>query len=273
MEFQIDVPDEIKPKIMQKITQNGTLKSIKRKVKIGMMIAVEEIKNESESESYLERKIFKNASPYELKALQSIFNFLSTNKMNYTLSTLLEESAVRRNNTDTLSVIDVIDDQINHPEFPVNDYFQDEDTRYYEEFPKNQSKNEHKSNSNVFKNNYSIEINEKFDIYGNSQKNNIISPNNNFKLPNEVNKLDSELVSKSKSNSNHFFNVSSNENHFSNENSINSNYEPNFNYQNSNIIQSVSEESNLSSNRDLQGFKISRRTFERNQFVISVVNL
>ena len=44
---KIDVTDKIKPKIMQKITQNGTLKSIKRKVKIGMMIAVEEIKNES----------------------------------------------------------------------------------------------------------------------------------------------------------------------------------------------------------------------------------
>lgn len=253
MEFNIDVPDEIKPKIMQKLIQNGILKTIKRKVKMGMMIAVQEIRENNESESILERKIFKNASPYELKALQSVFNFLATYNLNYTLSTLLEESAVRRSSSDTTNVLDLIDNEINHPENPTNNYIIDEDNRYLEEnIP---PLKEDRSKPSKFQENKAI-----------------LKKPNNYYYPNETvidfhsgindsnNKNDSNQNPANSNNDNNYMSNSSSENN-------------NYNYPVLNNKPGLINESNSQPNLELQGFKITRRTFERNPFIISVINL
>lgn len=118
MEFEIEIPEEIKPNIIERLNQNGSLKSLNRKVKMGMMIAIQEIRENRQSQSYLTKKPFENSSPYEMKALQSVFDFLSTHNLFYTLATLFEESAIRKSGEKNVDVIDLIDHHINHPENP-----------------------------------------------------------------------------------------------------------------------------------------------------------
>ena len=81
MEFEIDIPEEIKPNLIERLNQNGALKSVNRKVKMGMMVAIQEIRENRQSQSYLTKKPFENSSPYEMKALQSVFDFLSTHDL------------------------------------------------------------------------------------------------------------------------------------------------------------------------------------------------
>ena len=51
MQVPIEAPIEIKKKIAKKLQKNGALKKIERKIKLGMMVAVEEIKSEPKEKS------------------------------------------------------------------------------------------------------------------------------------------------------------------------------------------------------------------------------
>lgn len=108
MQVPIEAPIEIKKKIAKKLQKSGALKKIERKIKLGMMVAVEEIKSEPNEKSHLERLPFKDATINETKALQCIYAYLAQHNMTYTLSTLLEESCVKRQQTTDYNLIDVI---------------------------------------------------------------------------------------------------------------------------------------------------------------------
>lgn len=109
MEVPIEAPREIKKAIAKRLQKSGALKRIERKIKLGMMVAVEEIREDPKAPGNLERRKFKDASVHESKALQAIYNFLSERNMSYTLSCLLEESTVRRNTSDVTDILDYID--------------------------------------------------------------------------------------------------------------------------------------------------------------------
>ncbi|OHT14611.1 hypothetical protein TRFO_42945 [Tritrichomonas foetus] len=215
MEIPIDAPLEIKHKIAKKIQKNGSLRHVERKIKMGMMIAVQELRENPDAIGNLERKPFKNANPYELKALQSIFNFLSTNNMAYTLSTLLEESAVRRNINDTTDIMELIDHQINHVDHDMlsENSDIDDDERYYDEKP--ESKYHQSRNSNKMQH-YALDD-------------------------------DNDYNSKSSSSSLEMMKTFSN----------------------------TSKEKLKASQKDLesQGMPTNKKAFERNSFIISIVNL
>lgn len=129
MEIPIEAPHEIKKKIAKRLQKNGALKRIERKIKLGMMVAVEEIREDPQQKGNLERKRFKDASPHELKSLQAVYNFLSERNMTYTLSTLLEESCVRRSPTDTTDILDLVSSDVedNIEENSQSDQFSDEE--------------------------------------------------------------------------------------------------------------------------------------------------
>lgn len=55
MQVPIEAPIEIKKKIAKKLQKSGALKRIERKIKLGMMVAVEEIKSEPNEKTHLER--------------------------------------------------------------------------------------------------------------------------------------------------------------------------------------------------------------------------
>lgn len=109
MEVPIEAPREIKRAIAKHLQKSGALKRIERKIKLGMMVAVEEIREDPKSPGNLERRKFKDASVHESKALQAIYNYLSERNMSYTLSCLLEESSVRRNPSDTTDILDFLE--------------------------------------------------------------------------------------------------------------------------------------------------------------------
>ena len=109
LDVPIEAPVEIKKKIAKKLQKSGALKRIERKIKLGMMVAIEELQDDPKGKGNLERKKFKNASVYEQRALQVVFNFLADHNMTYTLSALLEESCSKRNMNDTSDIFDYID--------------------------------------------------------------------------------------------------------------------------------------------------------------------
>ena len=180
--------------------------------------------------------------------------------MNYTLSTLLEESAVRRSTTDVINVMDLIDNEINHPEIPINNYITNEDTRYYKEDLEFEAKDKYRSEFNSKKNNLS-DKNDFYDVKNLKTDNDVKSKDdfkNNSNLSNRPIKFDHVPDFNSKNYNNYEINSTTN------------NFTPNLIFENR---ANLTKEQISKPNQELQGFSISRRTFERNQFVISVVNL
>ena len=108
VEVPFDAPVEIKKKIAKQNKRKGALSSIERKIKLGLLISIEELREDPNGESKLERKKFKNANSRELEALWSVFNFLAEHNLTYTLSTILEESCVQRNKAQKTRVEDLI---------------------------------------------------------------------------------------------------------------------------------------------------------------------
>lgn len=115
IDVPIEAPLEIKKKIAKKLQKGGVLKRIERKIKLGMMVAIEEIQEDPKDNGHLERKPFKNASVYEQKALQAVFNYLYDHNMTYTLSAMLEESCGRRKQSDTTNILDYVDRNTQQP--------------------------------------------------------------------------------------------------------------------------------------------------------------
>lgn len=128
----IDAPLEVKKKIAKRLQKKGALKKIERKIKLGMMVAVEEIRSDPSEKTHLERLPMKNASVNELKALQAIYAYLAENNMTYTLSTLLEETCVKRNPSNKYDILEVLA-EMNEDE---GDSFNDNDDDSYDEPPK-----------------------------------------------------------------------------------------------------------------------------------------
>ena len=112
MEVPIEAPLEIKKKIAKSLQKSGALKRIERKIKMGMMVAIEELRDPEPNPKVLEHKPFKNAKANELRALQVVYNYLSERNLTYTLSTLLEESCQNRKQTETLNLLDIINSQL-----------------------------------------------------------------------------------------------------------------------------------------------------------------
>jgi hypothetical protein len=111
MEVPIEAPLPIKKGIAKRLQRSGALKRIERKIKLGMMVAVEELREDPNSPGHLERKKFMNASPYELRALEAVYNFLSERNVTYTLSALIEESAVPRRQSESASILNFIENR------------------------------------------------------------------------------------------------------------------------------------------------------------------
>lgn len=109
MQVPIEAPIEIKKKIAKKLQKSGALKRIERKIKLGMMVAVEEIKSEPNEKTHLERLPFKDATINEIKGLQAIYSYLAKRNLTYTLSTLLEESCVKRQQNSNYDLVEVIE--------------------------------------------------------------------------------------------------------------------------------------------------------------------
>ncbi|EAY20043.1 hypothetical protein TVAG_365510 [Trichomonas vaginalis G3] len=109
MNVPIEAPIEIKKKIAKKLQKSGALKRIERKIKLGMMVAVEEIKSEPTEKTHLERLPFKDATINEIKGLQAIYAYLAKRNMTYTLSTLLEESCVKRQANSNYDLLEVLE--------------------------------------------------------------------------------------------------------------------------------------------------------------------
>ena len=199
MEIPIEAPNEVKRRIARKIEENGVLKRVERKIKMGMMIAVQELRENPQSHGNLERKPFKDANPYELKALQAIFNFLSDHNMSYTLSTLLEESGVKRINSDSTDITKIIEQALNLGKI---DYVDDSDEPIHSYSPYKQKRKQQYTKSPP--------KNKRYDDFENEYS-------------------------------------------FSNENTS---------------VHPLSKP-----NQNFSGFPISRNVFEKNNFIISVVNL
>lgn len=108
MELHIDAPREVRAGIAERLRQHKTLEAIERRVRAGMLVAMDEIREQITGVSAIESGKFKGSSAREIRGLQLIYNFLADRGMTYTLSCLLEESTVRRSRADTDDISDLI---------------------------------------------------------------------------------------------------------------------------------------------------------------------
>jgi hypothetical protein len=103
----IDPSLPIKKAIDKRLQKRGVLTRIERKIKLGMMVAFEELRENPDAPGNLDRRKFRDAPPSELRALQLVYNFLAERNLSYTLSALLEESATVRASEPT-DILDVL---------------------------------------------------------------------------------------------------------------------------------------------------------------------
>jgi hypothetical protein len=108
MELPLDAPVALKRGITRHLKRNGALRRIEIKVKLGMRVAVEEIRTDPNAVGALERHRFQHSSPHELHALQVIYAFLSERSLTYTLSALEEESCVGRESAEAMALTDLV---------------------------------------------------------------------------------------------------------------------------------------------------------------------
>jgi hypothetical protein len=108
LEVPIEAPTHVKKDIARKLQKSGALRRIETKIKLGMMVAVEEIREDPKQLGALERHRFKDASPHELRGLQLVYRFLAERGLTYTLSTLAEKSCVRRTDSERTSLLSLV---------------------------------------------------------------------------------------------------------------------------------------------------------------------
>lgn len=101
-----EVPQEIKEKVATRLRNSGALKQISRKIKVGMTAAIHELRN-PEAKSSLELQIISPENAEERAGLQSIYQFLEEKGLDYTLSTLQEETGIPKQNNNN-NVIDIL---------------------------------------------------------------------------------------------------------------------------------------------------------------------
>jgi hypothetical protein len=108
MEVPIEAPIHVKKDIARKLQKSGVLRRIEMKIKLGMLVAVEEIREDPKQPGVLERHKFKDVSTHELRGLQIIYSFLAERGLTYTLSALLEESCVQRSASERTHLVSLV---------------------------------------------------------------------------------------------------------------------------------------------------------------------
>jgi hypothetical protein len=103
----VEAPLQIRKAIEKRLQKRGVLKQIERKIKLGMMVAVEELRQCHDGSGTLDRRKFKDAPPSELRGLQLVYNFLDSRNLIYTLGALREESATARTD-EPADILDVV---------------------------------------------------------------------------------------------------------------------------------------------------------------------
>jgi hypothetical protein len=92
-----EVPEDIKNEVAERLKRKGTLRAISREVKVAMTAAISELRGlHPDSKSVLEYHALEGANPHEIAALQTIYAFLESRGLTYTLGCLAEETGVER---------------------------------------------------------------------------------------------------------------------------------------------------------------------------------
>jgi hypothetical protein len=90
-----DVPTEIKDEVADRLKRKGALRAISREVKVAMTAAISELRGlHPDAKSVLEFHALEGATPSELAALQTIYGYLESAGLTYTLGCLAEETGV-----------------------------------------------------------------------------------------------------------------------------------------------------------------------------------
>jgi hypothetical protein len=94
MDELVDVPQELKDAVRQRF-KTGSAPKLAQKIKVGMAAAIHELRDHK-SVSSLEYHPFEGAESEEIDALQSIYQYLDSKGLAWTLACLLQESAIDR---------------------------------------------------------------------------------------------------------------------------------------------------------------------------------
>ena len=101
--------DELDDFLIKKLWDSGSLNKIESKIKRGMYIAIQELKENLNSESGLLYEPFFDIDKEELIAIDIILNYLKKNNLNSTLLTFLEESNINNNNNNNnINILNLI---------------------------------------------------------------------------------------------------------------------------------------------------------------------
>jgi hypothetical protein len=96
----VEVPEELKDQVAQRLKSTGALRKLTREVKVAMTAAIAELKglrtsgDSDPSRSVLTHDGLNCVDELERRALQAIYTFLRVHGMTFTLETLQEESAI-----------------------------------------------------------------------------------------------------------------------------------------------------------------------------------
>jgi hypothetical protein len=101
----VQVPEELRKQVSQRLRSTGVLKKITHSVKVGLTAAIGEIKGlrpdakVPDVKSVLDHDGLRTVDPTEKLALQAVYQFLREHGLSYTLETLVEESTVDDRNS------------------------------------------------------------------------------------------------------------------------------------------------------------------------------
>jgi hypothetical protein len=86
-------PEDLKPRVRERLTLNGVIKKVDRKIKQAMCTAIGALRGQEIDEQYLSALGFK-ATGTELTSLHAVFDYLQSVGLTWTLACLEQESHV-----------------------------------------------------------------------------------------------------------------------------------------------------------------------------------
>jgi hypothetical protein len=104
--FDTPGPKELKGVVWARLLNDGTLKSLNRKIKIALTSAVAEMRGTKETQSVLDSR-FKPKYGIELTALQTIYQYLEEHDLTWSLECLLDEAQIKKED-DAFDLVQVL---------------------------------------------------------------------------------------------------------------------------------------------------------------------
>jgi hypothetical protein len=103
------VPESLRGQVHDRLDKSGALERIDHRIKVAMCAAIEVLRGDKSSRPIFENIGFKKPEP-EIQALQTVYAYLKSVGLTWTLETIVQETNVQvSEDAETLSLIDLLE--------------------------------------------------------------------------------------------------------------------------------------------------------------------